>query len=188
MPYPIDHKHKTHARIVDRASRLFRKKGYLATGVDVLMGAAGLTRGGFYAHFRNKAALLAEALEHAFDESEANMMSRGLEGLTGDAWLRAASERYLSTTHRSLPEEGCAVPSLGAEVARAPASVRRVFTKRAEAMRDRIAERISGDRREATRLLARWVGAVLIARAVDDRALADEILDACREAPERAAR
>ena len=87
MPYSPEHKAKTHARIVQVASRLFRRKGYQATGVDQLMSAAGLTRGGFYSHFRNKTQLLIESLELAFDESTANLLERGHQELEGRGFL-----------------------------------------------------------------------------------------------------
>lgn len=184
MPYPAEHKLKTHARIVDMASRLFRRDGYAGTGVDTLMNAAGLTRGGFYAHFRDKAALLSEALDRAFDESYENLLEGKLEAVTGTEWLRAASRRYLSSSHRQSPDLGCAIPALGAEVSRAPARVRRRFASQVKRMIDGMSERLGGGargRREATALLASWVGAILLARAVGDSALADEISASVRE-------
>jgi TetR/AcrR family transcriptional repressor of nem operon len=188
MPYSAEHKPKTHARIVEHASRLFRRDGYADTGVDALMNAAGLTRGGFYAHFRDKAALLAEALERAFDESHDNLLGGRLAHLSGREWLRAAGARYLAASHRDSPDQGCAIPALGAEVSRAPKRVRRRFGLQVVRMLDGIGERLGGGadgRREAMALLASWVGAILLARAVGDSELADEIGAAVREHWER---
>lgn len=183
MPYSPEHKPKTHARIVAVASRLFRQEGYQATGVDRLMSAAGLTRGGFYSHFRDKSQLLIESLERAFDESSANLLERGHEELEGEAFVRAAARRYLSGEHRENLADGCAVPALGAEVARAPKSVQKVFARRIDALLDGIAERLGGGiraRRRAMLLLSSWVGAMVLARAVGDKKLAEEILGAVR--------
>ncbi|MBK9001324.1 MAG: TetR/AcrR family transcriptional regulator [Myxococcales bacterium] len=183
MPYSPEHKPKTHARIVAVASRLFRQEGFRATGVDRLMSAAGLTRGGFYAHFRDKAQLLIESLERAFDESHANLLERGHEELEGEAWARAASRRYLSDEHRAGLADGCAVPALGAEVARAPRSVQKVFARRIDGLLDAMAERLGGGvraRRRAIALLSSWVGALVLARAVGDKELGAEILGAVR--------
>lgn len=189
MPYPPEHKAKTHARIVRVASRLFRGAGYQATGVDRLMSAAGLTRGGFYAHFRDKSQLLIESLEQAFDESSANLLEHGHEDLVGEAWVRAAARRYLSLAHRAAPSAGCAVPALGAEVARAPKPVRRAFALRLERLIDAMAERLGGGpraRRRALALLSSWVGAMVLSRAVGDEKLGSEILSATRDAAPRA--
>ncbi|GMV15056.1 MAG: TetR/AcrR family transcriptional regulator [Polyangiaceae bacterium] len=183
MPYSPEHKPKTHARIVAVASRLFRQEGFQATGVDRLMSAAGLTRGGFYAHFRDKAQLLIESLERAFDESHANLLERGHEELEGEEWARAASRRYLSDEHRAGLADGCAVPALGAEVARAPRSVQKVFARRIDGLLDAMAERLGGGvraRRRAIALLSSWVGALVLARAVGDKDLGAEILGAVR--------
>jgi TetR/AcrR family transcriptional repressor of nem operon len=184
MPWSPDHKSRTRDAIVAAASRLFRRHGFGAVGVDTLMGEAGLTRGGFYAHFRDKTELFSDAIERAFDESEQNLLEGPLAELEGDAWLEAASARYLSMRHRDRPEDGCAVPSLGSEVARAPRGVRRTLAARLGRIRERIAERLGGGpeaRRRALVVLSSWVGAMVLARAVEDRALAEEILEAGRE-------
>jgi len=185
MPYSPEHKPRTHARIVGVASRLFRRDGYQSTGVDRLMSAAGLTRGGFYAHFRDKTQLLIESLELAFDESRANLLERGHEDLVGEAWVRAAARRYLSPEHRSGLADGCAVPALGSEVARAPRPVQRAFARRITELIEAMAERMGGGahaRRRALALLSSWVGAMVLSRAVGDEALGEEILAASRDA------
>src|SRR2546426_5249569 len=92
MRYPPGHKQRTHQRILDTAAGLFRKRGYAATGVDAVMTSAGLTAGGFYAHFRSKQALLAEALELAFQRSRDHWRSR-LQGREGPAWVRTHIDR-----------------------------------------------------------------------------------------------
>ncbi|MBX3272751.1 MAG: TetR/AcrR family transcriptional regulator [Sandaracinaceae bacterium] len=182
MPESSEQKARSRARIVEAASRLFRGRGYRDTSVDDLMADAGLTRGGFYAHFESKAALLGAALEAAFAESRRNLFEGRLAALRGDAWRRAASERYLSREHQRRPEEGCAVPALGAEVARAEPEVRDAFEAEVRAILDAMSERLDGDRARAMRLLSTWVGATLLSRAVHSPRLADAIRRAAREA------
>lgn len=187
MRYPDGHKKRTRARIVDAASRLFRRQGYDGTSVSALMGEAGLTHGGFYAHFRDKAELLEQALQAAFAESRANLLERGLEALRGEAWLRRATRRYLTLEHVERPDEGCAIPALGAEVARAGPGVQRAFAAEVEALVEGMSARLEGSakarRAEALRRLTGWVGALLLARAVGDEALAREILAAAGRKP-----
>ena len=187
MPYLPGHKPTTRARIVESASRLFRRDGYAATGVDALMAEAGLTRGGFYAHFRAKATLLGEAVGHAFDESHANLLARGLEAERGTSWARAAARRYLGPKHLAQPDAGCPIPALATEVARGPAAARRAFARRFEGLIDGIAVRLgAAGRKRAIVLLASWAGAILIARALGDAKLAAEVLEAVRSESERA--
>jgi AcrR family transcriptional regulator len=187
MPYSREHKERTRARIIDAASRLFRRRGYQDTGVDALMGEAGLTRGGFYAHFRDKADLFIRALDHAFDESFENLLGRGLEDLVGAEWLRAASRRYLNPQHRTHPHLGCAVPTLGGEVSRAPRRVKNAFGRRIENLIDRMAERLDGDRELAMNALASWVGALVLARAAHRVSTAEVILTAVQRHWDRVA-
>jgi len=180
MPYPPEHKPRTHARIVEVASRLFREDGMQATGIDRLMAEAGLTRGGFYAHFSSKAGLFAEALRHAFAEARENLLGKGLERLSGREWILGATRRYLARDHEESPGRGCAIPTLGAEVARAPDEVRDAFADEVRQVIDGLVARSGADRDKATALLATWVGAVTIARALPDEREADKVLQAVR--------
>ncbi|MEZ4439982.1 MAG: TetR/AcrR family transcriptional regulator [Polyangiaceae bacterium] len=191
MPYTPEHKQRTRERIVDAASRLFRSQGYQGTGVDTLMAAAGLTRGGFYAHFRDKAELFAAALHSAFDESEANLLGGRLAELRGAAWVREAGRRYLRASHLRRPDQGCAIPALGVEVSRSEADVASTFRARVDHLLEAMAERIGGSpedaRRLATAMLASWVGALVMARAMPGRRRAEELLDTVREHWDRVA-
>lgn len=180
MSYPPDHKPRVHLEIVRAAARLFREVGIQATGIDRLMGEVGLTRGGFYAHFASKAALADEALAFIFAESRENLFAKGHERLSGAAWVRAATRRYLDPGHAELPGEGCAIPALGAEIARAEPSVRTSFQREVDAVVALIAERGGLTRAEASSLLAVWVGAVTMARSMGDARRAREHLDAAR--------
>ncbi|MCC6624470.1 MAG: TetR/AcrR family transcriptional regulator [Deltaproteobacteria bacterium] len=180
MPYPPEHKPRTHARIVEVAARMFREDGMQATGIDRLMAEAGLTRGGFYAHFPSKAALFAEALRHAFGEARENLLAKGLDRLSGRDWVLGATRRYLARDHEEAPGLGCAIPTLGAEVARAPSEVREAFADEVDKILDGLVTRSGADRGEAMALLATWVGAITLARALPDEAQADAVLDAAR--------
>ena len=166
-------------RIVETAARLFRDRGFDGIGVDAIMAGAGLTHGGFYGHFASKEALAAEAVAQAIGRSTA-WQSR----LTSLADL--ASE-YLSPRHRADRGNGCPVAALGADPARQRRLVRRTLAAGARAHIDRIVALLrrgapDAGRRRAIATDAGMVGALTLARAVDDPALAEEILAAAREA------
>lgn len=184
MRYTSTHKQQTHERIVSEASRLFREEGYKGSSVDAVMQAAQLTPGGFYAHFEDKDALLAEVLHHT--------ILRKSRRMSGDATVEKGAfeewvDYYLSRSHLKEPGDGCLLPSLTAEIARQPKKVRKAFT---EAMRVRLEEiaRAAPGETEAERddraitTLASLVGAVMLARALDDEELSARILGIVRKA------
>ncbi len=182
MRYPASETAEKHERILDEAARLFRERGFSGAGVAEIMKAAGLTHGAFYAHFESKEALAGEALVRAFEQSE-----RSLSAISEKAadQKQAFLERYLSRAHRDRPGQGCALAALGPEVAR-DAAIRVPFTRQVKRMLARMTERFSWKRRgverqQAIHLLAAAVGALILARAVEDPTLSDEILDSVRE-------
>lgn len=179
MPYAPDHKPRVRRTIVHAAAALFGERGYRQTSVQRVMRAAGLTHGGFYAHFRDKADLFAAALDEAFAQAREKLLAMGLEDLHGPAWIERASKRYLSMRHRDGPAEGCAVPSLAAEATRESEAVRAAFEAGLESMIAGMTERLDGDRAQAWRLMAMWSGALSMSRAVSEP-LAQEILAAAR--------
>lgn len=191
MPYPPDHKPRVRKQIVAAAAALFSEHGYRPTSVQKVMTAVGLTHGGFYAHFKDKATLFAAALDATFVEARENLMSRGLGDLTGVEWLHRAQTRYLTMRHRAAPATGCAIPSLAAEAARGEPVVRAAFEAGMRDMIDAMSERLEGagfekdgvddSRAEAIRRLALWSGALSMARAAGDE-FAEEILQAARSA------
>jgi TetR/AcrR family transcriptional repressor of nem operon len=183
MRYPTGHKQQTSERIVRAAGTLFRKHGYAATGVDAVMKSADLTAGGFYAHFRSKEDLLAETLDTVFREGRKDR-PKEFEGLKGRAWIRAFASFYLSKEHRDAAERGCPMPALAAEVARMGAKTRAVFEHHVRRVFDSVAQQFDAatpDRERAIATLALCLGGLMLARAVKDRGLSDEILRACRE-------
>ncbi|MCC7535061.1 MAG: TetR/AcrR family transcriptional regulator [Deltaproteobacteria bacterium] len=174
-------KARSHARIVRHAARLFREHGVGSVGVDQLMSAAGLTHGAFYAHFRDKNALVAEALASAFAQSRRNLFD-SFPDERGARWLELATDRYLAPDHVESAGSGCAVPALAAELARATPALRHAFTEQIAGIISLAEERIGGAdaRARALSTMAAWVGAISVARAVDDPAFAAEILAAVR--------
>ena len=177
-------KQRTRERILASAGRVFRRKGYAGSGVDELMREAGLTHGGFYAHFRSKEALFAEAVVAALGRT-AELMGRGSDDREGVAWLRAAVRRYMSRPHLRAVEEGCALPALVSELGRTGDAPREAFEERLLDLLADVEEKApSGPELEpADRVLATvalCAGGVSLARAVKDPALADRILRACR--------
>ena len=168
-------------RILDVAAQLFRERGFEGIGVADLMKEAGLTHGGFYGHFSSKEDLIAEASARALTRSLA-LWSKLAERGAGDR-LSAIAGAYLTSTHRDDPGAGCVLAALGPDVSRQGPAVRRAVTDHVRSACDLLAKLIPGKskavrRQRAISTYATLVGAMVIARAVDDRALSQEILDA----------
>lgn len=165
-------KEATHERIVGAAARAIRRSGYNGTGVAEIMKEVGLTHGGFYAHFASREAMLAEAADRAGAESVATLTQVAAAAPPKQA-LRAMVEAYLSDAHVEDAESGCPIAALGSEMPRQAAKVRRAATRRIKEVLDIVA-RHSPDRGEsgayehALVTAATMVGALVLARAVDD--------------------
>jgi AcrR family transcriptional regulator len=184
MRYPPDQKQKTRERILAAAAVVFRRLGYQGGGVDAVMREAGLTSGGFYSHFASKEALFAETLPHALKQTR-TLTGPDFDHLSGPEWVRAVAERYLSPGHRRLVDQGCPLPALLPEVARASRQSRQAFENVLREVVASVASRLgpAGDRPaidQALALLSLLVGGMMLARAVADETLADQILAACR--------
>lgn len=164
---------KSHTKIVAKASRMMRERGLLGASVNEVMGAAGLTRGGFYAHFGDKSDMIAEAIAKAFEEAQENLFGSISE--EGADWVAHAAARYLSRKHVDKPSSGCVATTIGAEVARSEATVKKAFQRGVEAMLAGIQEKSGGTRDEAVAFLSTCIGAVMLARAVHDDDLVEEI-------------
>lgn len=157
---------------------MMRERGLSGASVNEVMGAAGLTRGGFYAHFADKDEMLAEAVEKAFEEAQENLLGSIPE--EGEAWVAHAAGRYLSRKHVEQPASGCVVTTVGAEVARSERVVKKAFQTGVEAMLAGIQAKSGGTRDEAITFLAACIGAVTLARAVQDDALVEELRQAVK--------
>jgi len=150
MRYSKEHKQETHARIVKRASVKLREHGAHGIGVADLMKEAGLTHGGFYAHFASREALVIEAFAYAMDRSTARWR-RKAEETPADQRFATIIDSYLTPLHRDDPGNGCAVPALAAEIARESAKTRKAFAAKLADMIEMLAEQIPGRSRKAAR-------------------------------------
>jgi TetR/AcrR family transcriptional repressor of nem operon len=178
MRYSQNHKAETRRRIVDEASRRFRRDGIEGTGLVPLMKALGMTHGGFYAHFPSKEALVEASLDAAVDP----LKLKWQEPLPPEQ-MHSVLASYLSAQHRDNPGEGCPLPSLCAEL-----GLRGQPSPAADALALHMAQRLqdcgidaAGDGKGLVALAA-LVGAVTLARAVADPALSGRILGAVQAA------
>jgi TetR/AcrR family transcriptional regulator, transcriptional repressor for nem operon len=186
MRYSKEHKQETHARIVRRASVKLREKGAHGIGVADLMQDAGLTHGGFYAHFASREALVVEAFGYAMDRSTERWRKLAAE-LAPEQRLSALVNGYLTAAHRDDPGRGCAVPALGAEIARESPKTRRAFAAKLDEMIAMIASEFvdaspKDARKQAIAVLATMIGTLMMARIAGSGELSDCVLDAGRDA------
>jgi TetR/AcrR family transcriptional regulator, transcriptional repressor for nem operon len=177
-----EEKAQVHERILDIASARIREAGIDGPSVAEIMQAAGLTHGGFYKHFRSRDDLIAEAADRAFTESDGKVHE-----ITDDARdpLAAFVDWYLSAHHRDDAAHGCAVAALGRDVAHASGHVRSAYDRQVErylSNLQRLLDRDSDARGRAIVALTMLVGAINLARAIDDHELSDEVLRTVREA------
>ena len=186
MRYSKEHKLETHARIVKKASVRLREKGAHGIGVADLMKEAGLTHGGFYAHFDSREALVIEAFGYAMERSTERWRKLA-EQTPPDKRLAAIVESYLTPVHRDDPGHGCAVPTLGAEIARESPKTRKAFAAKLEQMIDMMADQIPDVPRKAARkqvmaVIATMMGTLVLSRIAGTGEFSDEILSAGRDA------
>ena len=162
---------QSHARILDAAARAVRRQGYAGVGVAEVMKEAGLTHGGFYAHFTSRDALLAAAIEHAARDS-VKILSRRIKALqeAGASPVRALVEAYLADEHAASCERGCPVAALGSEIPRQSDALLEVSRKRVSGLVERVRSSLPPDapRERAFALAASLVGALQLARALGD--------------------
>ena len=173
MRYPVKETAAKHERIVKEASRLFRERGFQNVTVGELMQAAGLTHGAFYAHFGSKEELEKAAIAYGQELSAGRARSLG----ASKKGRRAYADRYLSPRHRDNPGHGCSMAALGQEVARSTPAIREAFEQGLE----EILSANGGERKQAIFQTAALLGGVVLARAVQDHKLSDEILESVRQ-------
>jgi len=172
MRYPVEETAAKHERIVKEASRLFRERGFENVSVSEVMKAAGLTHGAFYAHFDSKHELLVAAVAYGQKVSLGRMQRS-----TGKESKRSFADRYLSRWHRDNPGDGCTMAALAQEVGRSTPELRAAFEQGLE----NILSSRGGDRKEAIYWVAAMIGGVVLARAVQDQRVSDEILGSVRQ-------
>lgn len=184
MPYPVGHQAKIRMKIVQAARKLFNRNGFESTSVNQIMAAAGLTRGGFYNYFPSKTDLYVEVLSC----SDPNWKNTW-EGVEID--LNAARvapqivRAYLSRQHFESVEDSCPMIALPSDVARGERKAKRAFEVVFGAMvrfldRD-VHNRAHDTRATAQAIAALCVGGMVVARAMDDREVADELRKACMD-------
>jgi TetR/AcrR family transcriptional regulator, transcriptional repressor for nem operon len=162
------------AKILEAASALFRARGYEAVTVADVMNAAGLTHGGFYGYFRSKDELIEQTLAHVFAQGEA-----------GNADLARFAASYLSREHRDNVAAGCPTAALGAETVRQTPEARAIMAAGLKKQIERFSADLTGEeahaaRRQAIGAWSAMLGAVILARLIDDPALSDEVLSETR--------
>ena len=171
MRYPAEETAAKHERIVKQGSRLFRERGFENVSVAEVMKAAGLTHGAFYAHFASKEELQAAAVAYG-QKVSLERVQRNKKKNKG-----SYADRYLSPRHRDNPGDGCTMAALGQEIARSTPELKAAFEQGLE----EILSAEAGERKEAIFRAAALLGGVVLARAVQDPGLSDEILKSVRQ-------
>ena len=173
MRYPAEETAAKHDRIVKEASRLFRERGFENVTVAEVMKAAGLTHGAFYAHFGSKQELQAAAISYGQGLSVDRARNYG----PTKKGRKTHADQYLSQRHRDNPGRGCTMAALAPEIARASPELKTALERGLE----EIISAVGGDRAEAIFQTAALLGGVVLARAVQNEQLSDEILQSVRQ-------
>ena len=172
MRYSPEHKAQNHENILSVAARSFREHGGDSSGIGTVMKKVGLTKGGFYRHFKSKDDLFVEAVAQAFAEMGNGMVEIARSAPQGQG-MRAMIEHYLSARHASSPGTGCVLAALGPELARKPIGVRRRIEESLDTYRERLLPFMPGrsreERLEKLRLLfSSMAGVLTMARLASD--------------------
>ena len=175
MRYSTEHKEETRRRIVQAAGALAKKQGFGTTGVDGLMGAAGLKGSTFYHHFETKNDLLGEIIETEL-ETTRERYAGARNGSKRD--LLKQTLAYMSVQHVETPEDGCVLPTLSAEIARSSEDVKKSYEDAIKRIQGDL-KKVMGDDSTTWALLALSVGAVTMARAMASEKSRDDVLKAC---------
>src|SRR5260370_1404814 len=186
MRYVKGHGLQTRNRIVEDAAYGLRQTGADGMSVAELMKLAGLTHGGFYAHFESREALVIEAFASAMDRTVSQWLNL-MKGMPVEQRFDVIVESYLSPAHRDDRSHGCVLPAMGADIARSSHKARRIFARKLDEMIDVVAQLFSEKspkeaRQIATGALATMMGSIVLARAVGDKKLSEDILGAGRQA------
>jgi TetR/AcrR family transcriptional repressor of nem operon len=179
MRYSDTHKQETRRKVVQAAATAVRAKGPEGVGVADIMAEAGLTHGGFYAHFPNKEALIVAAIEEAFDQSR-RRFARMTDALPNDEALAVFVDSYVTPEHRARPERGCPLATLSSDLPRQSLPVREAYERGVRGLVGRLAGWLpdEGEDRQslAASLIAEMAGAVALSRAISDDAEAARLL------------
>jgi len=190
MRYDSEHKERTRERVLKEAAKAIRQDGPHKVGVAEVMAKAGLTHGGFYAHFSSKDDLIDQAIGQMFKES-GDRLAREIDAKSTPAEaLNAYLDFYLSPAHRDARTSGCPLPFLSADAPRLPEGSRGRYSSGVASLAARMAALLAKTGRpdpeaDASSALAEMVGAVALSRAEPDLARADEILARSKRAVKR---
>jgi len=182
MRYAPHHKEEIREKLIESSCAIAKKGGFSTTGVDALMSAIGLTGGAFYSHFGSKGELFAALIEREMAHS-AHMLAGTVDASSEQ--ISSCLRSYLSSEHALHPENGCVLPALGAEIARAGPQVRAAVERALRKLQRRWSERLEGDDDAAWAVMAQCVGALVMARAVESDSSRQEILASVRRSIER---
>ena len=187
MRYDAEHKARTRGKVLRAASEAIRAEGPAGVGVADIMGRAGLTHGGFYAHFKSKDALVTAAIDESFADNRSAMARAVAAAETPQQALATYIRFYLSRSHRDGRESGCPVAALAADMSRLDAVARAHFGEGVKALTDGLTGLIAdcGQKHAAQRAistLAEMQGALALARAVADPEQSEAILTTSRHA------
>ncbi len=190
MTHEPGRKEQTHERILNVAAAAIRRSGYAGTGVADIMKEAGLTHGGFYAHFDSRTQLLAEAADRASAKTLEHMRKVAERVAPEDA-LQAFVDSYLSDAHAEAPEAGCSLAALGTEMPRQAPEVRAVCARRLKEMVDLVERQLpewgaAGQHEKALAIMSCLVGAMVLARASGDKRVSKDVRRAARALIQRA--
>jgi TetR/AcrR family transcriptional repressor of nem operon len=180
MRYDTEHKQRTRAKVLEAAAQAIRNDGPERVGVAAVMAEAGLTHGGFYAHFKSKDELVAAAIGSMFEESRARL-ARETEGRGAKQGLAAYVDFYLSAKHRDARGRGCPIAALASDAPRLSDDVRAAFAAGVARLTAGLAEKLgeagTAEPQTAARsMMAELVGALSLARVETDRSTSDAIL------------
>jgi len=189
MRYGVEHKQRTRERVLREAARAIRTEGPHQMGVASVMARAGLTHGGFYAHFSSKDDLVAAAIDQMFAEGLARLAEEA-QGRTPAQALAAHIDSYLSCAHRDERATGCPLPVLASDLPRLTDKARERFAAGVAALRQVLAQRLAALGRpdaeaEASSVMCEMSGALSLARAEPDQDASCAILDRSRAALKR---
>ncbi len=183
MPYTVEHKVKTRNKILQSARRLFNRRGFAEVSIDEVMAGAGLTRGGFYAHFPDKESLFAEAVTQILVDHPAEHWEGVDLDLSGPDVVKVIINAYLSDQHMDDIEGSCPMIALPSDVARGGEKVRQAFRRVLSSMTDIFESQLKPSptaHGDALATAALCVGGMVLARAVDDAGLATQLRSAAR--------
>lgn len=181
MRYSAEHKQQTRERLLNEGGALVKERGFASLGVDALMKAVGLSGAAFYGHFPSKDAFFAELIEHQMANSALRRSADAGDERLDRNHLWRTLQHYLSLSHVEHPESGCALPALGAEIARADEPVREQVEQTLGRLQRRWADALDGNGELAWGALAQCVGGLLLARMMASEESRKAVLEGSRQ-------